>query len=80
MTAYSRRRTRRANGDLSAGDPHNRVLNLPVLFERLKVWQGLKVAGGALDRFRNVSEVILDAFRVLPLVKGKAQPRLQRFR
>ena len=49
---------------------YHRILNLPVLFERLKVRQGLKVVSGALDGFRNVSEVIFDAFRVLH--KGRA--------
>jgi hypothetical protein len=58
---------------------YNRILNLSVLFERLKVWQGLKVAGRALDGLSNMPEVVFDAFRVLHRGRARRNTVLRNF-
>jgi len=48
--------------DLDVAD--NRVLNLPVLLKGFEVWHGLKIAGCAVDGFRNMFQIVFNTFRV----------------
>jgi len=42
--------------DLDVAD--NRVLNLPVLLKGFEVWHRLKIAGCAVDGFRNMFQIV----------------------